>query len=127
MILYALLVLLHQSSNGLNELPTVNVDNTDIGVSGLSGGAFFAVQYHIAYSKTVRSVGVLAGGPYWCAEDQLATAEHACMVAPSNIDVKELKFFTKQAEKVYSIDPTSNLNGTKVFVLSGTLDTVVVP
>lgn len=43
MILYALLVLLHQSSNGLNELPTVNVDNTDIGVSGLSGGAFFAV------------------------------------------------------------------------------------
>ena len=43
MILYALLVLLHQSSNGLNELPTVNVDSTDIGVSGLSGGAFFAV------------------------------------------------------------------------------------
>lgn len=85
------------------------------------------MQYHIAFSKTVRSVGVLAGGPYWCAEDQLATAEHACMVAPSNIDVKELKFFTKQAEKVYSIDPTSNLNGTKVFVLSGTLDTVVVP
>ena len=85
-----------------------------------------AVQYHIAYSKTVSSCGVLAGGPYWCAEDQLATASRACMVAPASIDVKQLKFFTLQAEKVFSIDATANLNTSKVFVLSGTLDSVVV-
>jgi hypothetical protein len=38
-------------------------------VSGLSSGAFFAHQFHIAFSKLVSGAGIVAGGPYGCVEN----------------------------------------------------------
>jgi hypothetical protein len=40
-----------------------------ITVGGLSSGAFFAVQYHVAHSATISGAAVFAGGPYYCAQD----------------------------------------------------------
>src|SRR5215217_4360237 len=37
-------------------------------VSGISAGAFFAHQFHVAYSGLVKGAGLVAGGPYACAE-----------------------------------------------------------
>ncbi len=45
-----------------------NLDRTGITVSGLSSGAFFAHQFHIAYSSLVNGAGLIAGGPYGCVE-----------------------------------------------------------
>jgi hypothetical protein len=39
-----------------------------VAVSGISSGAFMAVQLHVAYSSVFKGVGVLAGGPYYCSE-----------------------------------------------------------
>ena len=39
-----------------------NVDSKDTSVSGLSSGGYMAVQFHIAFSKTVRGAGITAGG-----------------------------------------------------------------
>ena len=36
-------------------------------VSGLSAGAFMAVQLQVAYSASIAGAGVVAGGPYYCA------------------------------------------------------------
>ena len=37
-------------------------------VSGISSGAFFAHQFHVAYSGLVKGAGMVAGGLYACAE-----------------------------------------------------------
>src|SRR3954465_2116311 len=44
------------------------LDPAGVTVSGISSGAFFAHQFHIAYSGLVRGAGMVAGGLYACAE-----------------------------------------------------------
>ena len=39
-----------------------------VSVSGLSSGAFMAVQFEVAFSRTVTGAGVIAGGPYYCSQ-----------------------------------------------------------
>ena len=48
-------------------------------VSGISSGGYMAVQFHIAHSATVIGAGVLAGGPYYCAQGSVWTALYNCM------------------------------------------------
>lgn len=45
-----------------------NVDRDQISVSGLSSGAYFAVQFHVSFSKMIMGAGVVAGGnlPWLC-------------------------------------------------------------
>jgi len=40
------------------------LDASAITVSGISSGAFFAHQFHVAYSGLVKGAGLVAGGPY---------------------------------------------------------------
>ena len=44
------------------------LDGNSVTVSGISAGAFFAHQFHVAYSGLVKGAGLIAGGPYACAE-----------------------------------------------------------
>jgi cytochrome bd-type quinol oxidase subunit 1 len=37
-------------------------------ISGVSSGAFMAVQFATAWSSIIKGVGIVAGGPFWCAE-----------------------------------------------------------
>jgi poly(3-hydroxybutyrate) depolymerase len=41
---------------------------TGVTVSGISSGAFFAHQFHVAYSSLVKGAGIVAGGPFACAD-----------------------------------------------------------
>lgn len=43
---------------------TYLVDSSAISVSGLSSGAYFAVQFHVAFSGTINGAGIVAGGTY---------------------------------------------------------------
>src|SRR3954469_22660665 len=43
------------------------LDPAGITVSGISSGAFFAHQFHIAFSSLVNGAGIVAGGPFGCA------------------------------------------------------------
>src|ERR1700704_6216268 len=70
--------------------------NADIGessISGISSGAFMAVQFATAWSSVIKGVGVVAGGPYWCAKADaddfinaytlpIMTATGSCMSGP---------------------------------------------
>lgn len=64
-------------------LPALKIDKTQTTVSGLSAGGFMAVQLHVAYSATfAKGAGVVAGGPFYCAEGSIVNATGRCMVTP---------------------------------------------
>ncbi len=45
-----------------------NVEKNQNSISGLSSGAFMTVQLHLAHSSEFVGAGIIAGGPYRCAE-----------------------------------------------------------
>src|SRR5215471_3577712 len=49
-------------------LSAFNADIRESSISGISSGAFMAVQFAVAWSSVVTGVGVVAGGPYYCAQ-----------------------------------------------------------
>eukprot|EP00322_Chrysochromulina_rotalis_P023412 CAMPEP_0115862734 /NCGR_PEP_ID=MMETSP0287-20121206/18330_1 /TAXON_ID=412157 /ORGANISM="Chrysochromulina rotalis, Strain UIO044" /LENGTH=357 /DNA_ID=CAMNT_0003317167 /DNA_START=61 /DNA_END=1134 /DNA_ORIENTATION=- len=97
-------------------------------VSGLSSGAFMAVQHHVAWSADVSGVGAIAGGPFFCANDNAIIAQTACMATPALIDVNELVLITHSTFVSGGfIDDPRNLADARVWLFSGTADTEVVP
>jgi len=116
-------------------LPKLNINIQETSVSGLSSGGYMAAQFHIAYSSIVKGAGVIAGGPYFCARDDQATATDICSCTgflPCHPDraaqtVPGLVQVTEKNAQQGAIDATSNLSGSKVWLFSGTLDSVVAP
>lgn len=112
--------------------------NAEIGessISGISSGAFMAVQFGTAWSSIIKGVGIVAGGPFYCAQASaadiwngyslpVAIATGPCMTGPA----PDLHFFVDKAdEKAASrdIDPTSDLSHQKIYLFHGFNDTVV--
>ncbi len=100
------------------------VSRTNITVSGGSSGAAMATQLHIAFSKDISGVGVLAGPPYDCAGGLLTAAE--CFSGPvTSISVPNIEKRIKEFEAKGTIDSTSNMVGDPVYIFSGKYDPVV--
>jgi hypothetical protein len=70
-------------------------------------------------------VGVTAGGPYFCAKGNVTRAITVCMKYPLFINVTELVSITHAMEQNKTIDPVQEMQGDKVLLVSGLLDTVV--
>ncbi|MGZ5800478.1 MAG: extracellular catalytic domain type 2 short-chain-length polyhydroxyalkanoate depolymerase [Burkholderiaceae bacterium] len=103
-------------------------DATKTSVSGISSGGYMAVQAHVGMSATFKTgVAVFAGGPYYCAQGSSVTATGYCMNATSTsqIPLATLESYTNSWASFGYIDATSNLSGSKVYLFSGTSDTVV--
>jgi poly(3-hydroxybutyrate) depolymerase len=125
-------------------LPALKADLSRTSVSGLSSGAYMAGQFQVAYSGLVIGAGLVAGGPYGCANTpggswipywpyvqgmNLSRAVSHCMDAGS--------FFTgvpgaaelgRQAERLAEsgrIDPLDGLKNDKVYIFSGANDGTV--
>jgi len=98
-----------------------------VSVGGLSSGAYMAVQMHVAHSKDIRGAAVFAGGPYYCAQEDLTTALTTCMATGVGIDFDGIYNKMERWEDRGLIDKTRNLRKSKVFVFSGTSDIVVNP
>lgn len=56
----------------------LKIDKDRVSVSGISSGAFMAHQFHVAHSAHVMGVGIVAGGPYYCAEANILNAIAKC-------------------------------------------------
>jgi poly(3-hydroxybutyrate) depolymerase len=109
-------------------LPQLAVDPAQVSVSGLSSGGFMAVQMHVAYSGTfTKGAGVVAGGPFNCAEGSIVHATGRCMTHFTGIPVDSLVATTRTWAGSGQIDPVSNLSGSRVYLFSGTQDTTVRP
>lgn len=94
-----------------------------VSVSGLSSGAFMAVQYQVAYSGSVVGAGIIAGGTYYCARGSMLAAVGSCKGA----DVAELAALTRKRADAGQIDPVPKLATHRVWMFSGTLDKLVPP
>ena len=55
-------------------LKSYNAAIAESSISGISSGAFMAVQFGTAWSSVIKGVGVVAGGPYDCDEADLSDA-----------------------------------------------------
>ncbi|WP_394844235.1 hypothetical protein LZC95_45180 [Pendulispora brunnea] len=109
-------------------LPALNIDVMDTSVSGLSSGAYMAVQFHVAYSSILRGAGIFAGGPFYCAEGSLNTALTTCMTgSPAPPDPARAVDATKRFAAAGTIDDPANLARQRVFLFGGAGDTTVVP
>lgn len=107
-------------------LPALQVAPDQVTVSGLSSGGFMAVQLHVAYSATFKKgAGVVAGGPYYCAEGSVLNATGRCMAHSSSIPVNNLVAATRNLADSGRIDPVANLADSKVYLFSGTRDSIV--
>ncbi len=110
------------------DLPSLHIDKTQTTVSGLSSGGYMAVQLHVAYSATfAKGAGVVAGGPFYCAEGSVVNATGRCMASPSGIPTSALVNTTRSWATAGSIDPLVHLDSSRVYLFAGTVDSVVKP
>ncbi|MCA1468610.1 hypothetical protein I6F09_11975 [Bradyrhizobium sp. IC3195] len=106
-------------------------------ISGISSGAFMAVQFGTAWSSVIKGVGVVAGGPYWCAKADafdavtwywgpIRRATGACMKGPAS-DLNPKDFTAKADAKAAAgeIDPLSNVGRQKIYLFHGYNDAIV--
>lgn len=94
-----------------------------VSISGLSSGAYMAVQYQVAYSASVVGAGIIAGGTYYCARGSMMTAVGGCKGA----DVADLAALTRKRADAGQVDPVAKLAAHRVWLFSGTLDPLVPP
>src|SRR5690348_8186552 len=67
-IVVALGVIPALAEGGAPPLGAYNADIRESSISGISSGAFMAVQFGVPWSSVLKGVGVVAGGPYYCAQ-----------------------------------------------------------
>ena len=117
-------------------LTAYNADIGESSISGISSGGFMAVQFGTAWSSVIKGVGVVAGGPFWCAKADaddfinnftlpLMTAQGPCGTPGPPQEMSD--FFGKADAKSASgeIDSLQFVSRQKIYVFHGYNDTVV--
>lgn len=110
-------------------LPALGTDPA-VTVSGISSGGFMAVQFHVAHSGAVKGAGVLAGGPFYCAQGSVWAALNNCTNPTAWAPVPPVELLRADAEVLARgglVDPVANLATARVWLFVGTLDRVVEP
>jgi poly(3-hydroxybutyrate) depolymerase len=125
-----LMLLVSAAAGAVQPLPGLAASTGDVTVSGISSGGYMAVQFQVAYSSLVRGAGIVAGGPYFCAEGSVRRALGNCM-APSGKDLPptpdETLNTVGQLARAGRIDPPANLRDDRVWLLAGGNDRTVLP
>jgi hypothetical protein len=101
---------------------------SDVTVSGISSGGYFAVQLHMAHSSIINGSATFAAGPFYCAESSVTIAENRCMdttLGPPQVDL--LVAATANYHLLGLIDSPANLADDHIYIFSGSMDTVVEP
>jgi len=106
-------------------LPAYNADIAQTSVSGISSGAYMAVQFGTAWSSIVKGVGAIAGGPFGCSEGSMSAALSTCMGGAPAPDLPELIKRTDAWSRNGGIDDTGNVAAQKIYLFNGYNDDVV--
>lgn len=107
-----------------------NADISQSSISGISSGGFMAVQFGTAWSSVIKGVGIVAGGPFWCAQADANDAFDAfslpflnatglCM---SGKPLADLDHFIGKADAESAsggIDSPEGLSRQKIYVFHG--------
>lgn len=103
----------------------LKLDLTKIGVSGLSSGGYMANQFHISHSDWVDKVGIIAAGPYYCAQNSIKTALAQCVSTSTDATSQNLSQQADVFESQQKIAKLDNLTSSKVWLLRGTKDATI--
>ena len=106
-----------------SNLGAYNVNPNTVTVAGISSGGYMAVQLQVAYSSHFHGTAVLAGGAYYCAQDDAVLWASSCGTG-AGIPVSSLVSYTNAQAAAGAIDATSNIGGKPIYMFSGLLDTV---
>ncbi len=130
-----------RASRAAEALPQLGTELGATSVSGLSSGAYMAGQIEIAHSKDVKGAGIVAGGPFACAESSWshlfpfwptavgqnsAQALYQCM--KTTLGRPDPGQLVKRAEELAEsgeIDPLDGLAAHNVYLFSGNEDQTV--
>jgi len=115
------------------KLAPYGADIQQTSVSGLSSGAFMTSQLYVVFSDIMVGAGIVAGGPYLCAESWsynslMVNATTTCMnpltesVGPNTPLLVKLATNLSESGK---IDPLENLKDDKIYIFSGQNDKTV--
>jgi hypothetical protein len=118
-------------------LGSYNADIKESSISGISSGAFMAVQFGVSWSSIVKGVGVIAGGPYYCAQgtaiDGLLgnlgpalSATGPCMKGPPPA-LEPLFEKTDEWARGGDIDDPHNIANQRIYIFAGYNDSIVNP
>jgi poly(3-hydroxybutyrate) depolymerase len=140
-VLLATLALLPRMAQAAGELPALGADLDATSVSGLSSGAYMAGQIQVAHSTKVVGAGLVAGGPYACAESPWSRffpfwptavgqngtqALYQCMqTSLGHPDPVKLVNRTKELAESGAIDPMEGLTDDNVYIFTGDDDQTV--
>jgi hypothetical protein len=103
-------------------LSALPIDAGSVTVSGISAGGYMAVQFHVAHSSLVHGAGVIAAGPYFCAEDSMRHALGRCMKGDEEIPTSRLLELTSHLALDEAIDPIAGLGDDRVWIFHGAAD-----
>jgi poly(3-hydroxybutyrate) depolymerase len=109
-------------------LPALDVRLEQTTVSGVSSGGYMAVQFHVAHSAMIRGAGVIAAGPYFCAQSSVYTALVNCMKPTRLQPVPDVRLLAAEAASFAAagtIDPPDNLARSRAWLFSGKRDETV--
>lgn len=107
-------------------LPRLNILPGSLTVSGVSSGGYMATQYQVAFSKDVIGAGIVAAGPWFCAQGSLMRALDECTagtaigpeIGPS---VTALRNYAKDE----AVDDPSWIVPDRVWLFHGARDAIV--
>ncbi|MGF6763927.1 MULTISPECIES: extracellular catalytic domain type 2 short-chain-length polyhydroxyalkanoate depolymerase [Paraburkholderia] len=113
-------------------LPSYGADLTQTSVSGLSSGAFMAVQFDVAFSNEIVGAGIVAGGPYYCAglfapTSPFLAAQTQCMepLGDSGPQASDALQAARTFARDGLIDDPHGLARQRIYVFSGSMDKTV--
>jgi predicted peptidase len=124
--LLTLALMLASCAHAADSLPSYKTDPSQTSVSGLSSGAYMAVQYQVAYSASVKGTGIVAGGPYYCVAKS-SSYVGICMGLVPFVSPKPSLMLAaaREFEKSGQIDPLDQLKNSNIYIFSGTEDKIV--
>jgi hypothetical protein len=116
-------------------LGAYNADIKESSISGVASGAFMAVQFAVSWSSTIKGVGVIAGGPFYCAQGTATaelsgnllpdlTATGPCMKGPPPA-LDPLFKKTDEWARRGDIEDTGNIANQRIYIFSGYNDAIV--
>lgn len=101
----------------------LNIDADNITISGLSSGGYMAGQYHMAHAEAIRGVGILAAGPYLCAQGSLSKALSACLdKEDAPIDLAVLRETIKFYQNKQLLATDEDIKNSQVWIYHGEAD-----
>lgn len=144
-ILLCLTLLAGCGEQSSSKLPAVGARIDETSVSGLSAGAYMAGQFQLAHGRDVVGAGIVAGGPWGCAESlhadvmpgpgtafiNLSRAMNGCMLDALQAwgipDPQWLASRAGQLAQQNRIDPVASVRQDRIYLFSGRDDHTVAP